>query len=294
MICFSDYKSWRVRGLSCDHVYVLNMDRSADRMAAVRVALENEAIEFERFAAIDGTRLILKHEERHFSMKMSDIRDQENFFANSGVEALVTYPGFEQAGFRYIWSARWRDEFLYPYNVSPGELGCWYSHRAMWADMLKRGYKAAVILEDDVKLLPGFKSNLQNLLKSIPDDADIVYIDFTGLTDNSGIVRSVEGSPHIGRVHSGEMCLGTHAYIVTENGAKKLLLLTSTMGMPLDVALSIYSALGQVERYVSMKKIAGADEHFISEIAKMGRKLGAWITLDFLRRAAVQSRMHLH
>lgn len=43
----------------------------------------------------------------------------------------------------------------YPFVLRPGEIGCFLSHRQIWAEIIRRDLDHALVLEDDVALDPG-------------------------------------------------------------------------------------------------------------------------------------------
>ena len=42
----------------------------------------------------------------------------------------------------------------YPFQLRIGEIGCFLSHRQIWAEIVRRGLPAAFIIEDDAGLDP--------------------------------------------------------------------------------------------------------------------------------------------
>ena len=50
------------------------------------------------------------------------------------------------------------------------------SHYYVWCDIRKKGYKHALVLQDDVQFANGFWDALQNVINEIPKDAEIVNL----------------------------------------------------------------------------------------------------------------------
>ena len=94
-------------------VFVVNLDRSIDRMESATRQLNALGVDFERWPAVDGA--LLSDEER---------------------KAAV--------GFRW-WCATGR-------KIRVGELGCALSHIKLYRKMIDENIPLACILEDDVKL----------------------------------------------------------------------------------------------------------------------------------------------
>ena len=96
------------------------------------------------------------------------------------------------------------------WEIHPGEFGCLVSNYTIWNDMLEKGYKSALIMEDDIKLVPRFKDIVNSL--ELPKEWDIVYLEY---------VSPVYDGPATSHVYEGR-CLGTMCYLISESGAKKL------------------------------------------------------------------------
>lgn len=265
------------------HTYLLNLDRNPKRMALVRSRLEREGMEFERFSGIDGYLISFMIEDQNILIHGQDIAKDPTFFFRPNLKMKVIHEGFEPASFIFNSNANIIGDYMYHYPTYLGEIGCFYSHRAMWVDMLQHDYDFAIILEDDVDPFPGFAKNVIKMLDDIPDDADIVYINFADMDKIIPSMRRVEGAKTIARPSNDTLCLTTHAYIITRFGAQKLLALTECMGMPIDVVLCFLCLNGSIKRYASNRVLCKADEKLESEIAKMGRRLGFKPSLDLFR-----------
>lgn len=96
-------------------IYVINLDRDAERLESVRSNLANLGLAFERVPAVIGKEL-------------PDWREHVD---------LATYA--------------WRNRQDEP---RPGEIGCYLSHLKAMETFLRTGAQWCVILEDDVEVLP--------------------------------------------------------------------------------------------------------------------------------------------
>ncbi|HAW48920.1 MAG TPA: glycosyl transferase family 25, partial [Roseovarius sp.] len=43
---------------------------------------------------------------------------------------------------------------VYPFGLKPGEIGCFLSHRQIWAEIVRRNLASAFIIEDDAEIAP--------------------------------------------------------------------------------------------------------------------------------------------
>ena len=96
-------------------IYVINLDRDAERMASIRANLETLGLPFERLPAVVG----------------KEVPDWEK---------LVDLPAYA-----------WRNRLDTP---RAGEVGCYLSHLKAMETFLRTDAPWCVILEDDVEVLP--------------------------------------------------------------------------------------------------------------------------------------------
>ena len=92
-----------------------------------------------------------------------------------------------------------------------GEYGCLMSHFGIWSDIVAKGHDKAIILEDDIDLVPEFKTKIESL--KLPEKWDIIY-----LTCISPINEGYENED----MNAGR-ALGFTSYIISQECAKKLI-----------------------------------------------------------------------
>jgi len=105
-------------------IYVINLDRDAERMASIRANLERLGLPFERLPAVVG----------------KEVPDWER---------LVDLPAYA-----------WRNRLDTP---RAGEVGCYLSHLKAMETFLRTDAPWCVILEDDVEVLPACAEVLRSL-----------------------------------------------------------------------------------------------------------------------------------
>lgn len=105
-------------------IYVINLDRDAERMSSIRANLEALGLPFERLPAVVG----------------KDVPEWEK---------LVDLPAYA-----------WRNRLDTP---RAGEVGCYLSHLLAMETFLRTDAPWCVILEDDVEVLPACAEVLQSL-----------------------------------------------------------------------------------------------------------------------------------
>jgi GR25 family glycosyltransferase involved in LPS biosynthesis len=111
-------------------------------------------------------------------------------------------------------------------GLHPGDFGCLMSHHAIWNDMIEKDYKVALIFEDDVELCDEFTKRISEL--EFPKFWEIVYLEYISPVSEGRATRDMDE----GR------CLGTMAYLVTQECAKKLVQFTPKNWRGADVQLA--------------------------------------------------------
>jgi hypothetical protein len=107
------------------------------------------------------------------------------------------------------------------------------SHTRVWRDMVEKQYPAALVFEDDVRLVPNFVSKLIEVLKDAEGIPwDIIHLGpLLPIAKDKGVIQSL---------YEGQ-ALGTHAYIISLECAKKI--------APFDAELMKVSVDFQLNRF---------------------------------------------
>jgi len=89
------------------------------------------------------------------------------------------------------------------------------SHTRVWRDIVDKGYEKAIIFEDDVRLIPNFRSKLHEVMEDAQGlEWDIIHLGpLLPISKN----RYVDGLA----LYEGKS-LGSHAYIITLECARKI------------------------------------------------------------------------
>ncbi|MCE8525331.1 glycosyltransferase family 25 protein [Ruegeria pomeroyi] len=122
----------------------------------------------------------------------------------------------------------------YPFDLRPGEIGCFLSHRAAWARLVKSEAEAALIIEDDMALEAGFADALALAQRHV---AQMGYIQFqtrpvtAPAIDQQG--QAVLMQPDL-------TPLRTSGQLVARWAAERLLALTEPFDRPVDTFLQMH------------------------------------------------------
>ncbi|RUM96918.1 glycosyltransferase family 25 protein [Pseudaminobacter arsenicus] len=175
-------------------VFVINLDRSPERLAKIRKRAEEIGIDLIRVRAVDGAQLTPEHSQKV---------DHASFARDHGKRIL------------------------------PAEIGCYLSHLDALQIVADSPESHAVIVEDDVQFNPDFLAFLDDLVAL--EGWDVVKL-VNHRTRGFVSHAKVNDRYQIGRCAHGP-CGSSAAYMVTRQGAGRLLAALNPMGLPYDVAL---------------------------------------------------------
>lgn len=156
---------------------------------------------------------IATHSERrlHIIAESQRLGLQINLFDAYSFQDLAEYPDFYDQSYR---------KKHFGYNMTPGEVGCFLSHRKLWQQCAQSDDLAWCILEDDVTLHPQFVQKMALVMDTI-SDWDILRLMSERWDRRGRLYRRVDK----------ELCLmryirqpqGTAAYLIRPEAAQILL-----------------------------------------------------------------------
>ena len=106
-----------------------------------------------------------------------------------------------------------------------GAVGCRQSHRAIVSEALARGWSSVLILEDDVRLKSAAGVILNEALKTLPDDWELLFLNTTGAS----------GPPLGPCLFAVERARSTMAYVVRRSLYARLIDWWATSGCEADL-----------------------------------------------------------
>ncbi len=165
-------------------------------------------------------------------------------------------------------------------TAHPEECSYCSSHKTAWKDTVKNGYQTVIIVEDHIKFQEKFNQNLNKIIKNIPNDSDVFFLDI-GL-DKPSVKKtyfvepefwlknfSNTESPYYAKIKKSKKLWGLHAYCISAQSAKKLLQLTESVSNSLDTA--IIDKSNELNLYVSKIKLVSGN---YDKLTKAHKHLG--------------------
>ncbi|KAF7243946.1 Procollagen galactosyltransferase 1 [Varanus komodoensis] len=168
-------------------VFMINLKRRVDRRERMLQTLYEQEIDCKVIEAVDGK-----------AMNSSQVEAM-------GIKML---PGYKD-----------------PYHGRPltkGELGCFLSHYKVWQEIVERGLEKSVVFEDDLRFEIFFKRRIMNLMYDLEEeglDWDLIYIGRKRMQ----VEHSEKAVPHVRNLVEADYSYWTLAYIISLQGAQKLL-----------------------------------------------------------------------
>ncbi len=179
--------------------YLINLDSSSGRLAAMTSQLDRIGAKFERVPAFDGRELDLE------ALKV---------LPDADVDACITFMGRPFHG---------------------GEFGCYKSHLDCARRIVESGDDQALVLEDDVELSPELPECVKAIsiyLSKLNYDWDLVHLG----ADRLKYTTDIGGLDVSGRrlVHAHYFPMTTSALLWSHRGASRFLAEYATVKMPVD------------------------------------------------------------
>jgi len=185
--------------LNSMYTYVISLPHESLRRKTILKKLRNVPGDFEFFDAIDGNKInLLEH---------------------------IDYQGLKR-------------RLCYGKDLTRGELGCFFSHRAVLKKIVKNKDPIALVLEDDVILSGDFKMVLDRLINcSYPWEA----VRFLGKPKIAKLMQTkvirLYNNYYLTRLATSPG--GAYAYLISYVGAKKLLKSMKKVSCPNDTIMGL-------------------------------------------------------
>lgn len=134
----------------------------------------------------------------------------------------------------------------YNKHMNAGQIGCSWSHKLVYEDIIQNNYQRVLILEDDVIPNQEVVINFNEIMNQLPDNWDLIYFDYHKNTEqnigttikkfiyqilrlignlkwSSKTISNLYAKKYSSNLKTAGYHMYTSAYAVTLNGAKTLL-----------------------------------------------------------------------
>ena len=237
-----------------DHVYVISLERHTERQEKMKEVLDG--LDYSFFRGIDKKNLTI------------DLLVEKGIYDEEKAKLLHRYDK--------------------PMNT--GQIGCAWTHRLVYEDIVLNNYKKVLILEDNVIINNAGLPMLNDMMQQLPDDWELWYLDYhknlrrdlgtffvqiymhlrravgklklTHLTINNFYARKY--SENLFQAGYHEL---TTAYAITASGAKKLIELQTPVTFCSDNLLAHACSNRLINGYVSLPKV------FLKETFLLDKKI---------------------
>lgn len=225
-----------------DHVYVITLRRATDRH--LHLQKELKGLQYELFFG----------------------KDKRDFTAAE----------LEQQGIYNEQEAK--KHHRYNRGMPEGMIGCSWSHRLVYEDVMAKGFGKVLVLEDDVVINKDFISLLPQVLSELPPDWELLYFGFGGNEQppkralfkrlfyhllrlvgahkySHQTIRNLYPKKVSQHIYTAGYHDCTHAYGITLSGAQKLAQLQQPITFVADNLLAHAVTNGLVKGYIVQPKI---------------------------------------
>jgi glycosyl transferase, family 25 len=225
-----------------DHIYVLTLERARHRQERMRETLKD--INFSFFYGAD-----------------------KNNFSISDLEQQGIYS-----------KTKSQEQHRYGKAMSGGQIGCSWSHRNMYEDMLQKGYERVLIFEDDVLLNEPALPLIPEILNTLPDTWELLYWGYgkqeqRGFGDfikqqwyhiqhalgllkwNHTMIRNLYPRPVTPHLYKAGFHDYTYAYAITRSAAEKMIAVQTPIRFVADNLLAYCCTNLLLEAYITHPKI---------------------------------------
>ena len=239
--------------------YVINLEKSKNRMKIAQDQLSKQNIAFERFNAVDGYKIEITDIESGEKFTGQDIKDKKQKLIRWH-KYFIDCKGDPKTNFTYLRTKK--------YMLTPGEFGCMCSHRAVLLNAIKEKLDYVIVFEDDISIISSdFVFLLHSAINQLPKNS-IAFLDAHG-PDVKHIIRNQKAKQLYFRLNGPEI-YGNYALVYDIAAAKKVFNIKEEI-MPIDNRIGEMIRDKTIYGYLLNKKSITYDHLLGSHIKEMGR-----------------------
>ena len=203
---------------------------------------KNNVNDISIFPAIDGKQIT-----SYFQNDMTNVSpEMKNLIESFGGETMLT----TWALYHLLYKTNRRDHVQLG---SFGAIGCYLSHVLLWKKMIDENLPCLLIFEDDATFTNDFSLKIDKVIDNLPSDADILFL---------GVNANFNPQPYNNDFTIiGGQFFGTHGYIISNNGAKKMFQYLFPIEIQIDAFMSYQNIFKRLRLYVLKESICTQSEH---------------------------------
>jgi GR25 family glycosyltransferase involved in LPS biosynthesis len=258
--------------------YVVNLDRSPERLGLVQSQAKKFGLNIQRHVASDGYDVMLSGKSNKVVFSGKQIRENPDLLVkNREYEIYCPPKTFDinnppDLNYTHGYNAN----LLVPdFSIfSAGSLGNACSVRRLWKKIAEgEDNQIAIIFEDDILMHNNFKTQLNKVFAELPEKWDLIYLDYLTVYErNLNELKPSHKKALVKYPNMGKEAWGAHAYIINKRSAKKLLQIQDKKNnVPVDNILMEGVMSGKLTTYVSTVKMADQNPNLESDIDALGR-----------------------
>jgi GR25 family glycosyltransferase involved in LPS biosynthesis len=233
-----------------DRVYVLNLDRRADRWRHTQTQLRRARIPDQLVTRVSGIDGVAK------------------FSTPQQIEGLVRDGTLTAAAAKRMVDVPQREK-LFGMDLTPGAVGCALGHRDIWQRILDSNSACALILEDDVEFHPAIARTFAERWAHVPADWELVYLGGVDLLRDGKPPRPflADGVRYAYKGHR-ELT----AYVLNARSARRCLELTRPMTWQIDthICMNCRPDAAAQDEYIADPKSYVLQPSLAIQVARFG------------------------
>lgn len=148
----------------------------------------------------------------------------------------------------------YQDEMFQRRNL--GSLGVTFSHSYLYRKMIEKNIKNMIIFEEDAIINNNFKVKLNEVIKNLPSDWDIVFLGMSCDYNHDKRCHKNDKMVEVGKdIYTIGYIYGLYGYLINTKGAKKILDNLYPIWWHLDTLLSHFIQSNIIKAYAVVPNI---------------------------------------
>jgi glycosyl transferase family 25 len=159
--------------------------------------------------------------------------------------------------------------------LSNGAIGCFLSHYSLWHKIINENLEHLLIIEDDIYFLDNADQQLRKIYNNLPEDFDIIFLNCGGICGSKCTnMFGINMCENVNELYNiPKYSLGSYAYVISNNGAKKMLRSMFPLDIEFDVKIGYLINNKLINGYSLNDSIVEHHKKEFSNITNMRKQL---------------------